>query len=446
MKFIPHTAEELRQMLETLGIEGTDRLFEEIPPAIRLRRELQVAGGLSEPELARHMSDLALLNTGVDQFICFLGAGAYDHYVPSAVKHILARSEFYTAYTPYQPEISQGILQTIFEYQSMICLLTGMDVANASMYDGASALAEAALMACAVTRRSEVLVARAVHPAYRQVLRTYLNGPGIKVNEVPFQEGLTLADAAADMLNPKTAALLVQYPNFFGCVEELAKLAEAAHAAGALLVVCADPVALALLKSPGQCGADIVVGEGQPLGIPLSYGGPYLGFLACRDKYMRKMPGRLVGQTTDAEGRRAYVLTLQAREQHIRREKATSNICSNQALCALAATVYLSLVGRHGLRRVAELCLQKTAYARQLLSRLPGYRLPWASPVFKEFVIQTKIAPESINRELLKHKILGGLDLGRYYPELSGHMLFCVTEQRSRQEIHLLADRLGAIS
>ncbi|MEW6064440.1 MAG: aminomethyl-transferring glycine dehydrogenase subunit GcvPA [Bacillota bacterium] len=446
MRFIPHTEEERRQMLDLLGIEHTDRLFEEIPRDVRLNRELQVEGGLSEMELSRHMASLAGINTGVDETVCFLGAGAYDHYIPSAVKHILSRSEFYTAYTPYQPEISQGVLQSIFEYQSMICLLTGMDAANASMYDGASALAEAALMACAATRRDRVVVAKTVHPEYREVVRTYLYGYGIEISEAPFREGQTKVEDAAGLLDNKTAALLVQYPNFFGSVEDLAKLAEAAHAVGALLAVCADPIALGLLKSPGQCGADIVVGEGQSLGNPLSYGGPYLGFLACREKFLRKMPGRIVGQTVDVDGRRAYVMTLQAREQHIRRDKATSNICSNQALCALAATVYLSLVGRQGLRQVAELCLQKTAYARNLLSQLPGYQLPWQAPVFKEFVIKTKVAPDIINRELLKHNILGGLDLGRYYPELAGHMLFCVTEKRSRQEIDLLADRLGALS
>lgn len=445
MRFIPHTEEDRRQMLDALGIEHTDRLFEEIPTEVRLNRELQVPGGITEMELSRHLAALAGANTGVDETICFLGAGAYDHYVPSAVKHILSRSEFYTAYTPYQPEISQGVLQSIFEYQSMICLLTGMDAANASMYDGAGALAEAALMACAATRRNRVVVAKTVHPEYREVVSTYLYGPGIEISEVPYREGLTNPEDAATLLDKNTAALLVQYPNFFGSIEDLSALAEAAHGVGALLVVCADPIALGLLKSPGQCGADIVVGEGQPLGIPLSYGGPYLGFLACREKFLRKMPGRIAGQTVDVDGRRAYVLTLQAREQHIRRDKATSNICSNQALCALAATVYLSLVGRQGLRQVAELCLQKTAYARNLLSQLPGCQLPWQSPVFKEFVLQTKAAPEAVNRELLKHNILGGLDLGRYYPELAGHMLFCVTEKRSRQEIDLLAERLGAM-
>lgn len=445
MKFIPHTPEERKQMLELLQLEHIDQLFSDIPAEVRLDRPLEVHGGLSELELSRHMAGLAGQNVDTEQMICFLGAGAYDHYVPSAVKHILSRSEFYTAYTPYQPEISQGVLQAIFEYQSMITLLTGMDAANASMYDGASALAEAALMACAATRRDHVVVARTIHPEYREVTRTYLYGPGIKITEAPYREGTTDVKDVAELMDKKTAALLVQYPNFFGCIEDLKQLAEAAHAVGALLVVCADPIALALLKSPGQCGADIVVGEGQALGIPLSYGGPYLGFMACKEKYLRKMPGRIVGQTVDVEGRRSFVLTLQAREQHIRRDKATSNICSNQALCALAATVYLSLVGKQGLRQVAELCLQKTAYAKKLLGSLPGYQVPWQTPVFKEFIIKTKISPEVINKELLKDNILGGLDLGKFYPELSGHMLLCVTEKRSRQEIELLAERLGAL-
>lgn len=433
-------------MLDLLSLGHTDGLFEDIPADVRLNRPLEVQGGLSEMELAKHMADLASRNTGTDQTICFLGAGAYDHYVPSAVKHILSRSEFYTAYTPYQPEISQGVLQSIFEYQSMIRLLTGMDAANASMYDGASALAEGALMACAATRRDHIVVAQTVHPEYREVTQTYLSGPGIAITEAPYREGVTQATDVVKLLDKNTAALLVQYPNFFGCIEDLQALAEAAHAVGALLVVCADPIALGLLKSPGDCGADIVVGEGQSLGIPLSFGGPYLGFLACKEKYLRKMPGRIVGQTVDVDGRRAFVLTLQAREQHIRRDKATSNICSNQALCALAATVYLSLMGRHGFRQVAEACLQKTAYTKNRLSQVPGYVLPWQTPVFKEFVIQTPKAPEEINRELLKENILGGLDLGKYYPELQGHMLFCVTEKRSRQDIELLVDRLGALA
>lgn len=446
MNFIPHTARERQQMLATLGFDSTDQLFQDIPREIRFDRELKVDGGLSEMELSRHMAGLANSNAGVDDLVCFLGAGAYDHYVPSAVKHILSRSEFYTAYTPYQPEISQGVLQSIFEYQSMICLLTGMNVANASMYDGASALAEAALMACATTKRDSVVVARTVHPEYREVLSTYMYGPGIAVKEAPCREGVSKIEDVAKLMDKNTAALLVQYPNFFGCIEDLTGLAEAAHQAGALLVVCADPIALGLLKSPGQCGADIVVGEGQPLGIPLSYGGPYLGFLACKEKLLRRMPGRIVGQTVDVDGRRSYVLTLQAREQHIRRDKATSNICSNQALCALAATVYLSLVGKDGLRRVAELCLQKTAYTRKLLSQIPGFQQPWQTPVFKEFVIKTRQSPRETNRLLLQHKMIGGLDLEPYYPELAGHMLICVTEKRTRQEIDNLAGRLGAMS
>ena len=446
MRFIPHTDAERQQMLELIGIEQTDQLFQDIPQDIRLNRELRVAGGLAEMELTRHMNSLAKRNTGVEETICFLGAGAYDHYIPSAVKHILGRAEFYTAYTPYQPEISQGVLQSIYEYQSMIRLLTGMDAANASMYDGASALAEAALMACAATRRDRVVVSKAVHPEYREVVKTYLYGPNIQLVEAPYRGGVTTVEDTAALLDKNTAALLVQYPNFFGSIEDLNQLAEAAHAVGALLVVCADPIALGLLKAPGECGADIVVGEGQGLGMPLSYGGPYLGFLACKEKYLRKMPGRIVGQTVDVDGKRAFVLTLQAREQHIRRDKATSNICSNQALCALAATVYLSLIGRQGLTKVAELCLQKAAYAKSLLAKLSGYELAWSGATFKEFVIKTSLAPEKINQELLKHNILGGLDLGRYYPELAGHMLLCVTEKRSRQDIELLVDRLGAIS
>lgn len=445
MHFIPHTDQELKRILDCLAIGATEELFKDIPSNVRFNQELKVQGGLSELEISRHMFTLAAQNSGVEDKICFLGAGAYDHYIPSAVKHILSRAEFYTAYTPYQPEISQGVLQSIFEYQSMVCALTGMDAANASMYDGASALAEAALMACAATRRDKVIVARTVHPEYREVLNTYMYGPGIEVKEVPYREGTTEIDELISLLDKNTAAVLVQYPNFFGSIEDLQALAEAAHSVGALLVVCADPIALALLKSPGSCGADIVVGEGQPLGIPLSFGGPYLGFLACREKYLRKMPGRIVGQTQDLDGKRAFVLTLQAREQHIRRDKATSNICSNQALCALAATVYLSLLGKQGFTKVANLCLQKTAYLRERLAAIPGYSIPWKVPVFKEFVIKTKQKPEITNGLLLESNILGGLDLGKYYPELEGHILLCVTEKRTRQELDLLVERLRAI-
>ncbi|MBM7855252.1 glycine dehydrogenase subunit 1 [Desulfohalotomaculum tongense] len=443
MKFIPHTGEERQQMLKELGINDLEELFAEIPEEIRLKRELNVPGPLSELEVARKLNSLAGKNKTVDQLAAFLGAGVYDHYIPSAVQHIISRSEFYTAYTPYQPEISQGVLQSIFEFQTMICQLTGMDVANASMYDGASATAEAALMACAATRRSKVLVSKTVHPQYREVLRTYASGPELQVIEVDFTQGCTDLEKLKQFLDKDVAAVIIQQPNFFGSLEDLTAAAKAAHQVKALLVTCADPVSLGLIASPGSCGADIVTGEGQGLGIPMSYGGPHLGYMACAAKLMRRMPGRIVGETKDNQGRRGYVLTLQAREQHIRREKATSNICSNQALCALAATVHLSLLGRKGLRSVAEQCLQKAYYAYEQIIKLPGYQPAWAVPFFKEFVIKTPQPPEEINRRLLDNGIIGGLDLERYYPQLKNHMLLCVTETRTKEDIHRLVALLG---
>ncbi len=443
MKFFPHTAEERSQMLAALKINNVDELFSEIPEEIKLKRPLNLPKAFSELELTRHLGSLSAANKTVDQYVCFLGAGAYDHYIPSAVKHVLARAEYYTAYTPYQPEISQAVLQSIFEYQTMICELTGMDVSNASMYDGASAMAEAALMASAAARRSKVLVSRAVHPAYREVLRTYADGHGLEVEEIPVKEGRTDFQAMEKQLTGDAAAVIIAYPNFFGVVEDLTAAAEMAHRNKSLFVAVCDPVSLGVLKTPGSCGADIVVGDGQGLGIPLSYGGPYLGYMACTDKLLRRMPGRIVGQTKDNQGRRGFVLTLQAREQHIRREKATSNICSNQALCALAATVHLSLLGRQGFRQVAEQCLQKAHYAYKEITNLLGYSAAWQAPFFKEFVVKVPQPPSEINAKLLDDGIIGGLDLAKFYPELENHMLFCVTEKRTKAEIDQLTAVLG---
>ncbi len=444
--YLPHTGADRRAMLAAIGVGSTQELFADVPAEVRLTRPLALPTAMAEPELARHLQALAARNANLDEYACFLGAGAYDHYVPSVVDHVIGRSEFYTAYTQYQPEISQGYLQALWEYQSMVCEITGMEVANASIYDGGTALAEAAMMACAATGRGEVVVARAVHPHYRTILGTYAVDRGIAVKEAPFADGATDAAALGPLVGPATAAVILQTPNFFGCLEDVAAAAGLAHAAGALLVVAADPVALGVLEAPGNLGADIVVGEGQPLGLPVSYGGPYLGFFAATEKLMRRMPGRIVGQTTDFEGTRGFVLTLQAREQHIRREKATSNICSNEALCSLAAAVYLTAVGREGFREVTELCLKKARYAYDSLTKLQGCRPVFGAPFFKEFVVRCAKPVAEINAALFEEKIIGGLDLGRYYPELAGCMLVCVTEKRTRAEIDRLVRTVEAVS
>ncbi len=445
-KYIPATDAEREEMLRAVGVASVEDLFADVPPPVRLRRPLDLPPPLSDPELVSAVRALAEDTLHADRVACFLGAGAYDHYVPSVVWHLAGRAEFLTAYTPYQAEIMQGALQAAYEYQTMLCELTGMDVANASMYDGASATAEAAVMARDLTRRDRVMVSRSVHPEYRQVLRTYTEPLGVEVVEVPWRDGVTDLEAADALLDGRTAAVVVQHPNVFGCLEDGPALAELAHRKGALLVCAvAEPVSLGVLRPPGAWGADIVAGEGQPLGNHLNFGGPFLGMLATRQEFVRRMPGRLVGATVDADGRRGFVLTLQTREQHIRREKATSNICTNEALLALAAAVYMAALGPRGLRAVAELNLQKAAYAREAVGRLPGYRLAFAAPTFNEFVVRTPLPPEEVNRRLLAHRILGGAPLGRWYPELPNGWLVCVTEQRTRSEIDALVSALEAI-
>jgi glycine dehydrogenase subunit 1 len=429
-------------MLAAIGVPDLDTLFAQIPEEAQLKRPLNVPSGIAEQDVVALCERLAAQNRHLGELVCFLGAGAYDHYIPAVVEAVTSRSEFCTAYTPYHPEASQGLLQTIYEYQSMICALTQMEVSNASLYDAATAIGEAAIMAAGITNRSRVLVSRAVHPHYRQVLATYTSGLGIEVAEVEYAAGVTDLPALWERLDESVACVIVQYPNFFGCVEALAQMAELARGAGALLVVCADPIALGLLRPPGAYGADIVVSEGQALGIPIGFGGPLLGMFACRQEYLWHIPGRIVGATVDAEGRTAYTLTLQTREQHIRREKATSNICTNQALAALAATAYLAALGRNGLRRVAELCFQKAHYAAQQICARPGFSSPWRAPFFKEFVINCGKPVAEVNRRLLENGILGGLDLGRFYPELEGHALFCTTERRTKAEIDRLVELL----
>ncbi|AFQ45659.1 aminomethyl-transferring glycine dehydrogenase subunit GcvPA [Desulfosporosinus meridiei] len=445
MNFVPNTDSQKERLLARIGAKSLDDLFADIPQEVRLQRALAIPGGMSEQELVKQVKGLAALNKTVEEYSSFLGAGAYEHYIPSFIDQLLLRSEFYTAYTPYQPEISQGTLQAIYEYQTLVCELTGMDVTNASMYDGASALAEAALMSCDATRRNKVLVLTTVHPEYREVLKTYLPPRGVEIIEVPFKEGVMDQAALDAVLQEDIAGVLVQTPNFFGGLENVEQVVQMAHAKGALVVVSVNPVSLGLVKSPGECGVDIVVGEGQPFGNPLNYGGPYLGFLSCRDKFVRRMPGRIVGATTDKSGKRGYVLTLQAREQHIRREKATSNICSNEALCALAFTMHLSALGKIGLKQMAYLNLQNAHYAAREISKLPGMSLFFSGPFFHEFVIKTEIEPAKINKVLLENKIIGGLDLARFYPELDHHLLFCVTETKSKADIDRLVARLGEI-
>ncbi|MGB9803403.1 aminomethyl-transferring glycine dehydrogenase subunit GcvPA [Desulfofundulus sp.] len=446
MRYIPNTPEDRKKMLADIGVDSVEELFADIPEQVRLKRELNLPEALSEPELVRYMEDLAGKNGDTGRYTCFLGGGCYDHYIPAVVPALLARSEFYTAYTPYQAEISQGTLAAIYEFQTMICELTGMDVANASMYDGATALAEAAAVATAVTGRHRVVVTRTVHPEYRQVLSTYLGPRGVDLVELPFADGVTITGNLDQYLDRQTAAVLVQQPNFFGCLEDVHSLGEAAHGAGALFIVCADPVSLGLLKPPGEYGADMVVGEGQSLGLPLNFGGPGFGYFAAREKFLRRIPGRVVGATTDVHGRRGFVLTLQAREQHIRREKASSNICSNQALCALAATIYLSAMGPAGLRRVAWLCAQKAAYASRRLAAVKGITVAFTAPFFKEFVLKSEYPVARVQEMLLRRGFVAGPDLGRFYPELSNHLLVAVTEKRTREEIDRLAEALEEVA
>ncbi len=446
MKYIPATPAERERMLQSIGVRAVDDLFSDIPQEVRLRGPLDVPPAMSDPDLLAHARRLAGRNADCDQLTCFLGAGAYDHFVPSTVPHLALKPEFLTAYTPYQAEMMQGELQAIFEYQTLMSELTAMDVANASMYDGASALGEAASMAADLTKRTRILVSTAVHPEYRQVLRTFTSHMRITVEDLPAANGVTDPAAAQAAMTDDTAALVVQSPNFFGCLEHGEAMAKVAHDRGALLVVAiADPISLGLVRSPGEYGADIVTGEGQALGNALNFGGPYLGMIATREAFVRRLPGRLVGRTVDTGGRPGYVLTLQTREQHIRRARATSNICTNESLNALIAAVYLSTLGRQGVQHVAELNARKAHYARQRIAALRGYRIAFDAPTFNEFVVRCPGSPEEINRRLLEHRILGGLPLGRFYPDLGDCWLVCVTESRTREEIDQLVGYLEAL-
>jgi glycine dehydrogenase subunit 1 len=443
MRYLPNTPQNQRAMLDTIGVRSIDDLLTKIPPKARLSRPLHLPAALAETDLVRHLRGLAAQNADADSYVCFLGAGAYDHYVPSPINHLISRGEFFTAYTPYQPEASQGTLRTIYEYQTMIAELTGMDVANASIYDGASSLAEAALMAHAVNGRTEIVLGAGVNPLYRRVVATYCAGPGLRLRDVPAPEGVLDAEAVRRLVGAKTAALIVQSPNFYGCLEDVAAAAEIAHAAGALLVVVSDPVNLGVLEAPGHQGADIVVGDGQGMGVPLSYGGPYLGVFAAKQEFVRRMPGRLVGATVDVDGRRGFALTLQTREQHIRRAKATSNICTNVALCALMATVYGAILGKQGFTRVGELSLAKAHYAAERLRQIPGVSLRFPGAFFKEFTLKLPKPPERVVARLAKDRILAGVPLKAFDRKLADCLLVAVTEKRTREEIDALAAALA---
>lgn len=449
MTYIPISPKEKDAMLETIGVKSLDDLFDAIPAKHRFPK-LNLPPALTEMEALDELSGLAQINENVRQdLVSFLGAGMYNHYIPSAVDHMLRRGEFYTAYTPYQPEISQGTLQAIFEYQSLMAALTGMDVSNASHYDGATATAEAVNLAYAQFRgkRKKVVISPTVHPQYRAVIRTYTQGMELEVaGDDPNADLNTNPSELTGLVDDNTSIVIVQYPDFFGRVYDYTKLIDAAHAKGALVCVVANPTALAMFKTPGAMGADIVVGDGQPLGIPMWYGGPSVGFFTTRKNMVHKMAGRLVGETVDNRGQRAYVLTLTAREQHIKRERATSNICTNQGLIALGTAVYLSLLGKKGLRQVAELCYQKAHYAAEQLSKIEGMGLCFSEPFFHEFALCVGRPVEEVNEHLLEHGIIGGYDLGQDYPALKDHMLIAVTEMNSREEIDTLVEVLSEVS
>jgi glycine dehydrogenase subunit 1 len=443
MPFIANTEEQRQEMLEAIGLATVDELFRAIPPELRCG-EPRLPEGLSEQEARRRLAELADQNR--TDMISFLGGGIYDHFIPSAVEAIVYRSEFYTSYTPYQPEISQGTLQAIFEFQSAICRLTDMEVANASLYDGGTALYEAMMMALRVTRRNKVIVDDSVSPIYRTIIRSYTRNLGIELVETPSRRGAPDRDLIASMIDDKTAAVIVQTPTFFGRIDDVSDLSEMAHARGALLVASVYPIALGILKTPRAMGADIVTGEGQSLGLPISFGGPYLGFMATRKKHVRKMPGRIAGRAHDAEGREGFVLTLQAREQHIRREKATSNICTNQGLCALTAVAYLTMLGKQGLPELARTCADKAYYAQQRLLQVPGVNLKFPGAwYFNEFVLELPLPVDRVIRQLFQRNIAAGFPLVRYWPEMDRSLMVAVTEKRTRQEIDLFAHLLETI-
>jgi glycine dehydrogenase subunit 1 len=442
MDFTPHTESERQEMYAAIGVKQFDELVKDLP---LFKGNLNVPAGLAEGEVLRLTHELASRNQAPGKLHFFLGAGAYDHFSPAAIPALMSRGEFLTSYTPYQPEVSQGTLQTLYEFQSMICELMAMDVCNAGMYEGASALAEAVLLALRETGRKEVLVPQTLHPDYKAVLSTYTSEMGVRLIEIPHANGLLDLNFVRQHLNERTAAILVQNPNFFGCLEPVREIGPLARAAGALFIAAVNPISLGLVIPPGEYDADIAVAEGQPLGIPLGYGGPYLGLFTCKNQWLRKMPGRLVGQTTDVDGKRAFVLTLQAREQHIRREKATSNVCTTTALIAECATFYMALLGKQGLREMASQNLAKSHYAFDQLRQIPGVRAPLNAPFFNEFVLQTKIPAETLQQRLAAKGIIAALPLKKWYPGLENASLWCITETKTKADIDALAKVLKEV-
>ena len=445
--YISNTQEEQTEMLREIGLDSLDALFKDIPKELRLEKNLELPSPMSDPLLYAHMKSLAKQNISGDTHICFMGGGIYDHFIPAAVGHITGRQEFYTAYTPYQAEMSQGTLQAIFEYQSMICRLTGMDISNASMYDGATACAEAILMACGITGKSEVVFAGQINPQYIEVCETYAKYRGIKIIQAQFdpESGTVSIEKLEEAITDNCAAVLAQNPNLFGIIEDLESIGKAAKNKNAMFITAADPISLGILEPPASFGADIVIGEGQPLGNPMNFGGPGFGFFACKSDYMRKIPGRVVGETTDSENNRGFMLTLQAREQHIRREKATSNICSNQALCALAATVYMSVMGKEGFYKVADLCLQKSHYMYEELIKTGKFEPKFSKPFFKEFVLKyTGGNLKEMLNFMLNAGFMPGIDLS-FIPSLEDCILIAVTEKRTKPEMDSYIKKAGGI-
>jgi glycine dehydrogenase subunit 1 len=445
MPFIANTPDDRKAMLAAIGVNEQE-LLSGIPSSLLAKESLKLPEPLSEMEVLAFLDDLAAKNQNCDQLSCFLGAGAYDHFIPSAVHHILQRSEFYTAYTPYQPEVSQGTLQAIYEYQSMMCELTGMDVSNASLYDGGSALAEAILLASQHTRRKEILIAPGVHPHYVNIMQTYAKGQNIVLKTLSGDQGCLDLQDLKDQLGDTIAGVVVQHPNFFGYLEEMETISELTHNAGALFITSNDPISLAILTPPGQYGADIATGEGQGLGTPLAFGGPYLGLFTVKKELMRKLAGRVVGKTKDTKNRVGFVLTLQTREQHIRRERATSNICTNQGLNALAAAVYLALMGKNGLYKIAELCIQKSHYLAEQIAGVDGFSLKYDRPFFKEFVVQSEQNVSTVINKMRLHGILAGIPLGEVDENLADCFLCSVTEKKSREELDHYSQTLSHLS
>ncbi len=442
MSYTPHTKEDIIQMLRTIGVPTVEALFNVIPEELR-PKSFDLPAGMSEFEVTQHLKRLAGKNaTGLTNFV---GAGFYDHFIPAAVDAIVSRPEFYTAYTPYQPECSQGWLQSIYEYQTIICELTGLDYANASLYDGGTALYEAAMMAVRITGRNKIIVDSGVNLIYRTMLYTYTSNLAVEFVEIPVQHGQSSRKELFDRLDDKTAAVITQNPNFFGAVDDHSDIVEKVHSKGALAIASVYPVSLSMLKAPGEMGFDIATGEGQSLGIPLSFGGPYLGFMAVKKEYVRQMPGRIVGATVDQDGKRGFVLTLQTREQHIRREKATSNICSNEALCALRAAVFAALLGKEGLKELAEHNYRKAEYAKDMLGRIPGVEVKRSSPTFNEFTVKLPRQADEVVYRMIDKGFACGFPLGRFYKGMDNYLLVCVTEKRTREEIQKLADSLEAV-